>query len=175
MALPNDMSRIADGIAGADASKTYTATAKKAARNMIRESFTLSKTAADGAASTATAYTAGPQIAVPRACRILGAKIVPAGAATADATNNAVITVSKGDGAGGAAVTMATYTSDVAGGSLAAGVIKAMTVTSTLANTRIPAGGVLGFTITKGGTGVVVPVLSITVDLEWEDVDGYGA
>lgn len=175
MALPNDLTRCTDGVAGADASKTYTSTPKKAARQLIRETFILAKAAVDGTAATTTAYTAGYMVRMPRAARILGAAYLPIGTATADGTNYATIKVVKGDGAAGAEVIMASINTDVAGGSLAAGVTKALTVTSTLANTRIPAGSVLGFSIAKAGTGVAVPAGNFTVDVEWEDVDGYGA
>lgn len=175
MALPNDLTRISDGIAGNNAAKNFGSNAKRAARTMIRDSFVLIKPAVDGLASTTTVYTAGFAIRMPRAARILGAAFVPSGAATADAANTATLNVVKGDGLGGAEVIMASYTSNVAGGSLAAGVVKALTVSATLVNTRIPAGSVLAFSISKAGTGVAIPPGNFTVDLEWEDVDGYGA
>ena len=174
MAYPNDVSRVAQGVSNYSASSKDITAGKAAARTLIRETFVLVKAAVDGAASTTTAYTAGYMLRMPRACRVLGAAFLPAGTATADATNNAVVKVVKGDGAAGAEVIVATYTSDVAGGSLAAGVTKALTLSATLANTRIPAGSLLAFSIAKGGTGVAIPAGNFTVDVEWEDVDGYG-
>jgi hypothetical protein len=50
-----------------------------------------------------------------------------------------------------------------------------MSLTTTEADTRIPTGGVLGFNVTKGGTGVVVPVSAISVEIEYEGVDAFGA
>lgn len=174
MAFPNDMSKVVAGLGKLEASSgEYTSTSKRAARNLIRHTFILRKPAADAMAADTTAYTAADQIRIPRACRILGANIQPLSTLTAHASNNCSVNVVKGDGAAGAAVVMATYTSDVAGGNLAAGVTKAMTVTSTLANQRAAAGSVLSFNITKAASGVVVPILTISVDVEWEDVDGY--
>lgn len=175
MALPNDLTKIADGVAGSLASNLFTSTPKAASRVLIRETITLVKSAVDGSAAATTAYTAGFLVRMPRACRVLGAAYLPIGAATADATNNATLNVVKGDGLGGAETVAATITTNVAGGSLAAGVVKALTISSTVANTRIPLGGVLAFSIAKGGTGVAVPAGTFTVDVEWEAVDGYGA
>lgn len=175
MALPNDMQRIVEEVArlATAGSAVYTGNVKNAARNLLRPTFVLVKPAADAMASDTTAYTAAYQIRMPRAGRILGAAIQPQAALTANASNNAVVSVQKGDGAGGAGVIMASYTSDVAGGNLAAGVTKALTLSATAANLRFPINSVLSFAITKGGTGVVVPILTISVDIEWEDIDTY--
>src|SRR4051812_21505478 len=102
MAFPNDMSRIAQGVANYSGSSKDITAAKAAGRNLIRETFLLVKAAADGSAAATTAYTAGYCIRMPRACRLLGAAYLPIGAATADASNNATLKVVKGDGAGAA-------------------------------------------------------------------------
>lgn len=177
MAYPNDMSEIALGLAKLEASNNanYTDSPKEAARNLIRRTYTLHKVAADAMAADTTAYTAAPQIVMPRACKVLGMKIQPQSTLTAHATTNAVVNLVKGDGAAGAAVVIASVTTDVAGGNWVAGTTKTGTLSATLANTRIPAGSVLSFNITKGSTGVVVPVCVISVDLEEEGCDGYGA
>lgn len=174
MAFPNDSSRITRGLGNIETSANdYTTTSQKAARSLIRKTYTFFKVAADGAASTATAYTAGPIIRMKNAGRIMGAYVCPAAALTADASNNATVNAVSADGLGGTAVVMASLATDVAGGSWVAGATKTMTVTSTAANTRYAAGAVIAFNITKAGTGVVVPVSSIVIDVEEEGPDGY--
>jgi hypothetical protein len=174
MPYPNDMSRIAQGVGNYSASKTdMTAAASIAGRNLIRRTYVLTKPAADAMAADTTAYTAAFQMTMRCAGKVLGARIQPQAALTANASNNATINVVSADGAGGAAVVAASYTSDVAGGSLAAGVRKALTLSATAANTRYAVDQVLSFNIAKTGTGVVVPILSISVDVEEEGTDGY--
>lgn len=174
MALPNDMQRISEELArlATAGSAAYTANVKNAARNIIRETISpLTKPAVDAMAADVTAYTAAVQMRAPRAGRLLGAYIQPQAALTFNASNNAVIKAIKADGLGGAETIMASYTSSAV--SLAAGVTMAMVLSATLANLRFTAGQVLGFSIAKNGTGVVVPILGITLDVEWEDVDAY--
>ena len=176
MALPNDVSRINDELSKlASASTDYAGSKKRAARTMIREQFSFEKTAADGAAGTTTAYSATPGVYAPRDGRILGARILPHGALTADNTNNAVINIDKSDGLGGAATIMAAVTTNVASGNWVAGAFKAMALSATPANTRFTKGQLLSFDITKGGTGVVVPACTIIFDVEWEGADDYEA
>lgn len=113
------------------------------------------KTAADGAAGNATAETV-----IGRAAFALPIGHTfyfnPAAALTADNTNNAVITISKRTGGGGA-VTVATLTTNVAAGNWTAWT--AVPIVSTAA---VAVGDVLTITITKGGTGVVVPAGVLT-------------
>lgn len=142
-------------------------------RQLIRDTFTLLKPAADGAAGTTTAYTAAHQIRMPRPCRVIAADVQPQAALTADNTNNATVKVVKGDGAGGAEVIAASVQTTVANGNWVAGGTKSVPVSGTVANTRIPKGGVLSFSIAKSGTGVVVPISAITVTVEWEGEDDY--
>lgn len=178
MAYPNDMSRIANSIGNDDrSSAAYSATqgSKEAARNLIRREFILVKPAADAMAADTTAYTAAFQIRMTRAAKILGAYINPQSTLTAHASNFATIKVVKGDGAGGAETIMASVTTEVTGsGNWAAGVPEALTVSATAADTRIARGEVLGFSIAKAASGVVVPICSITVELELEGTDAYG-
>ena len=178
MAFPNDSSRIARGLANLEtATNDYTSTTpagpSKASRSLIRKTYVLVKSAVDGTAGATTTYTAGYLIRMKNPYRLLGAYILPIGAATADATNNAVVSVVSADGAGGAQIAMSTYTSNVAGGNLAAGVTKTLTNSATAANLMGAAGTLLGFSVTKGGTGVAVPALTISVDVEEEGPDGY--
>lgn len=123
------------------------------------------KAAADGMASTATAdlsFWTNP-FAFP--VYILGGYLCTTGAGiTADAANNAVVTVKTNDGIGGATATALSLTTDIATGNFTANQPKAFT-SVTLANTAIPVGGRMWFNIAKGGTGVVVPISDIVVKL----------
>lgn len=77
-------------------------------------------------------------------------------AVAADAANNVTVTLSRVDAAGANATTMATYTSDVAGGATVAGVPKALTI-STVAGARVlPSGWSLRIAASKAGTGVAI-------------------
>lgn len=111
--------------------------------------------AADGSAAATTAETVIGY--VQRACKLLAVRYVPAAALTADATNNATITVSKRVAGGGSKTTIATIVTDVAGGSWVQWSAKAFSLTGTAADLQIAAGSGLTFEIAKGGTGVVVP------------------
>ncbi len=183
MAYPNDMSRIAQGLGNTEASRNaaYSATgkAKEAARNLIRRTYVLRKPAADSMAADTTAYTAADMFRAPRAGRVLGAYLIPLSTATASDTTYATISVVKADGAAGSGTVMASQTTKTSAsggtGNLAAGVTKTLTVSATLADTRYTAGALFGFTIAKASTGVVVPISNIVIDVEEEDVDGYGA
>lgn len=176
MAFPNDMSKLAAGLAKLEGSNSadYTASVPKVARQLIRRTFQLRKPAADAMASDTTAYTAADQIYMTRAGRILGAWIVPQSTLTAHDSNYATVKVVKGDGAAGAETIMASVaTTTTASGNWAAGVPEALTVSSTVANTRIARGNVLSFSIAKAASGVVVPICSIAVEIEFEDVDNF--
>ena len=176
MAYPNDVSRIAEGVASYSGSNGNVTDPKGAGKRLIRRTLVLRKPAADAMAADPTAYTAAEMIYAWAPLRVLGAKIVPQSTLTAHASNNASVNLVKGDGAAGAAVVIATYTSDtVTADNLAAGVPEDMVLTSTAADTRIPIGGVLGFNITKAASGVVVPILAISVEVEYEGVDSFGA
>lgn len=93
---------------------------------------------------------------------VTGVRFVPTDALTADNADNAVITVSKRDGAGGVAVTLATITTDVASGDWTAFTPKALTLAAA-ANLVIRETDVITVTVTKGGSGVVLPSGSIEV------------
>lgn len=118
--------------------------------------------AADAAASTATAETV--LAIVPAAATVTGVRFVPIAAVTADNTNNAVITVSKRTAAGASKTTVATLTTNVAGGSWTAWVAKAATLSGTPANLEVEANAVLSIEITKGGTGVQLPAMLMVVE-----------
>lgn len=176
MAFPNDMSRIAAGLSKLEGSNSgeYDGSVPKAARQIIRRTFQLRKPAADAMAADTTAYTAADAVRMQRAGRILGAWIYPQSTLTAHDSNYATVKVVKGDGAAGAETIMASVaTTTTASGNWAAGVPEALTVSSTLANTRIAKGEVLGFSIAKTGSGVVVPICAITVEIELEGTDDF--
>lgn len=176
MAFPNDMSRIASALSKAEGSNSgeYDGSVPKAARQLIRRTFQLRKPSADAMAADTTAYTAADMIRMPRAGRILGAYICPQSTLTAHASNFATVKVVKGDGAGGAETIMASVTTEVTGsGNWAAGAPEALTISSTVANTRIAKGEVLGFSIAKAASGVVVPICSISIEIEFEGTDDF--
>lgn len=177
MALPNDASRISDGVAMLEESRPgYTGSRgpKNAARRLIRRTIVLEKAAADGAAATATTSDAAPGFVAPTDGRLLGAKFLPHAALTADPTNNATLSVDKRDGAGGAATQMATGTTTAGGtGSFVTAVPVALTLSATLANLRWAKNQLVSFAISKGGTGVVVPAGSWVIDIEEESSDAY--
>lgn len=112
------------------------------------------KSAADGAAATATSETVIGMVA--RASKLIGARFVPAAALTADNTNNAVITVSKRDSAGANKTTIASLTTNVASGNWVQWAPKALTL-GLAAAIQVAAESSITFEIAKGGTGVVVP------------------
>lgn len=175
MALPNDISKITDELAKlASSVLAYTGSKKKAARALARYSLPLlPKLAADGAANTTTAHTASYGWRAPCDGFLLGAYANSQGAVTADNTNNAVITIAKSDGAGGAATAMASLTTNVASGNWVAGGTKAFTPDTTVANRRFTKGQLISFAIAKGGTGVAIPICSFQVDYEKEGPDDY--
>lgn len=111
------------------------------------------KTAADGAAGTATAETVA--CGTRNGGRLLAVRFIPAAALTADNTNYATITVSRRNAAGGGKTTVASVTTQITGsGSWTAFV----PVNVPVSNDALEPGGTLTYEIAKAGTGVVVPV-----------------
>lgn len=84
--------------------------------------------------------------------RVISCKLIVPIAVTANATTNMTATVAKVDAAGSNSATIASYTSDVAGGSLTAFVPKALTLTA--ANVVVANGWTLNAAVSKGSTGV---------------------
>ena len=117
-------------------------------------------TLADGAAGTDATFFA---MKVPFNVQIIEVVICPGAALTADDTNNAVLTLAKADGAGGAATTVATLTTNVASGNWTADTFKTIALSATFANTLVNDGQILTFKKTHGGTGVVVPIAYISI------------
>jgi hypothetical protein len=176
MAFPNDLSRVVAGLSKLEGSNSadYTGSVPKAARQLIRKVVKLRKPAADAMATDTTAYTAADQEYMPCAARILGAWILPQATLTAHDSNYATVKVVKGDGAAGAETVMASVATTTTGsGNWAVGIAEALTVSSTVANTRIAKGEILAFSIAKTGSGVAVPISSISVLLELEGTDDF--
>jgi hypothetical protein len=120
----------------------------------------IQQVAGDAAASTTTAETAMAYFKTAQTLSRL--VIVPTGAATASDTVYATITVAVRDGAGGAAATVATLITNVAGGSWVAFTPKSM---GTLTNATIPAGGVLTYAVAKASTGTQLPAFKIFAEV----------
>lgn len=175
MALPNDISRMCDELVKmASSALNFTGSKKKAARTFARRSWTFEKAAADAMAADATAHTASASFRAPCDGFLLGAYYNSRGTLTAHASNNAVLTMNKSDGAGGAATAMATGTTTAGGtGSFVAGGIASLTVSATVANRRFTKGQLLSFAIAKGASGVVVPIGLFQIDVELEGLDDY--
>ncbi len=179
--LPNDQSRFADGLGATQASRDdfdSASSPKNPARAVIRQTLVLFKDAADGMAATTTAYTATDMRCPRQSGRILGARVMPQAALASSDAAYATIEVVSADGLGGAGVVMASATTKTTGGGgtgdWVAGNPVPLTVTATPANQRFAAHTVIGQIIAKTGAGVIVPVCSIEVDVEWEAADdGY--
>jgi hypothetical protein len=122
------------------------------------------KTAADGAANTATADVpiwTNP-FAVP--VYVAAAKITPIGAGVVtDEADYATLTLKTNDGAGSAtAIALTLATNAAGGGALTSNQSKAFP-TLTKANALIPVGGQLWLNIAKAGAGKVIPISQIAV------------
>lgn len=90
-------------------------------------------------------------------------RFVPTAALTANDTNNALITISKRDGAGGAAVVVATILTDVASGSWVAFTPKDMVLSVVAGALNILETDVLTLTVAKNGSGVALPAGTIEI------------
>lgn len=107
---------------------------------------------------------------VRRSCFVKGISITAPIAVTGDNTNNAVVTVAKRTGAGAQTV-IAAFTTNVAGGNLAAFVpLKLPASAFTPANVQLAVDDVLTVAIAKGGTGVALSAATswFTVDVDIE-------
>lgn len=104
-------------------------------------------------------------IVMNKACKVKSIKLTSATTLATDATNNITATVAKRDGAGGAAATIGTRTTDVAGGALTAFTPATVTISSH-ANATFAAGNVLTFKTADNGT-TTEPLLSCAVTVEY--------
>lgn len=114
----------------------------------------------DAAAGTDYTYAL---LKVPFNVQIIDVTICPGAALTAaDATAN-TYTLAKADGAGGAATTVASVVTTVAGGSWVADTFKAMTLSATAANLLVNDGQIMTLKKTHASTGTVTPASTCTV------------
>lgn len=132
---------------------------------LLRTAEVYFKPAADGSAAATQALF--PGLRVDNNIEVTSCVLVPYGALTADATNNATVSLEANDGAGGAATTVASGVTTAGGtGTWTAGTRIPLTLSATLAN-RIVSGLAaerwLGMTIAKGGTGVAVPSCKLVI------------
>jgi len=128
--------------------------------------------AVDGAPGTATANTLVYVNATQFPQYLISAAITaPAAGLTADAANFATIQVLTDNAAGGAPAAAAQRSTTIAApgtGNWTAGVqvelLTAGTITAANSTARlIPSGGIVWYAITKSGTGVVVPISTISM------------
>lgn len=121
---------------------------------ILRTSGTLGTNTDDAMASTTTAEQQLMYCSV--AGTVTAFVYIPNGTVTADATNNAVLTLSKRTAAGGTQTTVATITTDLTLGNLVAGQGAVGTLTATVADRSFTAGSSLAVTTTKPNAGVVL-------------------
>lgn len=94
--------------------------------------------------------------------QVVEVAVAPGGALTAHDTNNATISLKKADGAGGAATTVASITTNVASGDWAVGVFKAL---STPQNASVIAGQILTLEKAVASSGVNLPPASYSIKI----------
>lgn len=99
---------------------------------------------------------------VPFAMVIREAVILPGAGLTASAADYNTFTLAKADGAGGAATTMATLLTDVAGGDWVADVFKPMT-NGTLAARTLTEGQLVTLKKTYAASGTVTPASTLII------------
>lgn len=135
--------------------QNYTPDVAKAVAAMAAQSW--QKTAADGAAATATAETVIGGQGPAAGFKLDSVQFFPAAALTADDTNFATITVTKRT-AGGSTVTIATATTKTsASGGTGNWTAWSPVTIPVSAGASVAAGDLVSVAITKSGTGVVVP------------------
>ena len=179
MALPNDMQRVAEGLAKLEASNPeYDHDVKKAARRLVRRTYNLGVSSAVNAnGNNAIVANAAPGIRMPTAGRMLAAYFTCQSTITAASGNNATLAIKPllANGlTGNACATINTNTTGNGGsGDVAKGVPVTVTA-ATGANGRYAKGTYLGVDISENSSGVAVPAGSWTIDVEEEDSDdGY--
>lgn len=177
MPIPNDLQAVAGFVANCVGSQSnFTGDKRAAARALIRKTYDIGvKAAVDGAAGTTTAGAGTLCLPMSKPGRVIGAKFIPDAALTANDTNYATLQLEKRDGLGGAAVVVASRTTQITGGggNMAQLVNYPLVISTTVATTQFAAGAILTVSITKQGTGVAVPAGSWAVDIEEEGPDAY--
>ncbi len=122
----------------------------------------------DAAANTATAETVIPRAAGGLHGVVTSVTFTPNASLTADDTDYATITVKKRDGSGGAAVTVATITTKITGGSgdWTAFEPMSITLTATAADLLLLETDVLTLTVAKAASGVTIPASELRVTMK---------
>ncbi len=174
MSLPNDMSRIAGGLAKLEGSSDqYDDAAAWAARGVIRKTYAIPTAAVNANGSNAIVSNASFSYRMKQAGRVLGAYFVPQVAATANASNYATIALHKLDGTGnvGAAVASITTkpTANSGSGNLALATTVALSVVT--ANARYSRGYLLAADVSQTASGVALGAGTLCFDVEEEDHD----
>lgn len=183
MSRKNDMRRIVDTVAaGAGPSDEFTGTAepnaqRMAAISLIRKTlrFSVASTLANGTtAITPTNSPAQEYMEFPG--RVLGVRFIPSAALTADATNNAQISLKKGDGTVMATIATALVGATPPGtGNLVAGTSVIVTKSATEANQHFAKGDILAPAVGQNAAGVATPAGTLQVVVEMEGpVDNFG-
>lgn len=141
---------------GALGTTPVAASPRTAIAEMHEQTFSFSNIAAADFAEAA--------FTMPKACRVKSIWLTPGATLAAHASNNITYTVAKRDGAGGAATTIGTNTTDVAGLGLTAFTPKTLALVA--GTTEIAAGGVLTFKTVDNGT-TTDPLVTCQVTVEW--------
>jgi hypothetical protein len=114
-----------------------------------------------GDAAASTTLTQQQIFRIPSGATVNKVTVTPFGAATANNTTYATVTVGYVDGVGSGGSVLATLLTNVAGGSWVALTTKDM---GAITSSAVPAGGVLYFSIAKASTGVQLPSFTICVE-----------
>lgn len=133
-------------------------------QSLMVQQFEFVKSAADGAAGTATSETLFAR--VPRAGRILAAYFCPSAALTANDADYATLALAKRDGAGGASAAVASKTTAATAPGSGNWTAFVPVSLGTISNGTVEAGSVLTLAIAKAGNGVAVPSGTLVVIFE---------
>jgi hypothetical protein len=114
-----------------------------------------------GDAAASTTLTMQQFALIPSGATVSKVSVVPFGAAAANNTTYATVTVGHVDGAGSGGSVLATLATTVAGGSWVARTTKDM---GTITSSGVTANGVLYLSIAKASTGVQLPSFTICVE-----------
>ncbi len=160
----SDISNIIDLMVGkfADTSGSNS-DARTALNSLFATVYCLDKVDVDATNSSTTAATASAPAAVRFDGQVKQAFLSAPVAITADATNNATITVKAYPAAGVTGVTIATYITTTA---VTAFARTAMTLATTGANLALVAGSNISIEVSKGGTGITLPPIAVQIFVE---------
>jgi hypothetical protein len=112
--------------------------------------------AANGATAAATAVQV-PIMTCDRPVKVVGARVVPGAAMTANDTNYVTLTIRNRGALGVATTTLAARAWTVAGGNSVAGLAETLTLSATEADLLAAAGDVLTAQWSHTGTGLAIP------------------